>query len=296
MTLRIGQIDYLNIWHVFQLLAKTCPEGPDFRYTTGHPSALNAALAAGDLDISPSSSFEYLRGAEDYCLLPNASISADQEVQSVLFLSPVPLAELPAWMEKHPGPVCQTSASATSTALLRILWTCKWALPEPVWRETQPGHGLATGRPALEIGNHALRLFTHPPQKWQVIDLATQWREWTGLPFVFAVWIVRRNLPKATRLLVHDLQKEIAAITSNLTTHFTTLSASPNRPDWLMAADLVRYWQAMTYTLGPREQAGLMLFASLCSEMGLLPGAPGLNWFEDKTIMEKATPTFCAPY
>ena len=129
MKLRIGRIDYLNIWHVFHLLTEICPEGPYFHYEPGHPSRLNHALATGELDISPSSSFEYLLHAEQYEILPGASICAHSEVQSVLFLSPAPLAELPAWLASNPGPVCLTGASATSTALLKVLWSQKWGLP-----------------------------------------------------------------------------------------------------------------------------------------------------------------------
>lgn len=279
MTLHIGRIDYLNIWHVFHLLERTCPQGRDFAYHPGHPNELNQALAAGRLDISPSSSLEYLLHAEDYELLPDASICAQHEVQSVLFLSPVPPAELPAWLGSNPGPICLTGASATSTALLKVLWTQKWGLSEPGWREVEPGAGLATGRPFLEIGNVALRHFIHPPAGYHVIDLATEWSEWTGLPFVFAVWIVRRGLPEASRGLLRTLQRNIAAITAGLDTRFESLSRLSGRPGWLGSESLVRYWRAMGYGLGPREQAGLALFGERCTRQGLLSGMPGLRWF-----------------
>lgn len=279
MTLHIGRIDYLNIWHVFHLLAETCPEGPQFHYEPGHPSRLNAALAAGELDISPSSSFEYLLHAESYELLPGASICARAEVQSVLFMSPVPVDELAAWLGRNPGPVCLTGASATSSALLKVLWTQKWRLPEPEWVTVEPGAGLATGRPFLEIGNIALRHFVHPPQGYRVIDLATQWAEWTGLPFVFAVWIVRRGLNDETRGLLRRLQGHISNITDRLDEHFEALSRLPDLPAWLTSPDLLRYWRAMSYDMGPREQAGLALFGECCTRRGLLPGMPALRWF-----------------
>lgn len=279
MTLCIGKIDYLNIWHVFHLLAQACPEGPDFRYAPGHPSELNAMLARGDLHISPSSSFEYLLHAERYQLLPGASISAAHEVQSVLFLSPVPLDNLPSWMNSNPGPVCLTGASATSTALLHVLWTQKWQLPDTQWKEVPPGEGLATGRPFLEIGNLALRHFVHPPKGYHIYDLAAEWSSWTGLPFVFAVWILRRDLTGTEVGLIERLSRDISAITGSLASHFDHLAQLPDRPEWLDAQTLVRYWQAMNYDFGPTEQAGLALFAQRCTSQGLLPGMPGLRWF-----------------
>lgn len=280
MTLQIGRIDYLNIWHVFHLLAKICPEGPDFHYVPGHPSTLNRDLATGELDISPSSSFEYLLHAENYELLPGASICAREEVQSVLFLSPASVKDLPAWLARNPGPVCLTGASATSAALLKVLWSQKWGLPEPHWETVEPGSGLHTGRPFLEIGNLALRHFVDPPAGYQIFDLATEWSNWTGLPFVFAVWIVRRSLPAPTRDLLALLQKHIAAITAELDSHFETLSRLPELPDWLTSPDLLRYWRAMSYGLGPEEQASLSLFGEHCTSRGLLPGMPGLRWFK----------------
>ena len=279
MTLQIGRIDYLNIWHIFHLLAKICPEGPHFHYVPGHPSKLNHELTTGELDISPSSSFEYLLHAEGYELLPGASICAEREVQSVLFLSPAPLNELPAWLDRHPGPVCLTGASATSTALLKVLWSQKWRLPEPQWETVAPGEGLSTGRPFLEIGNLALRHFVQPPASYHIVDLATEWSDWTGLPFVFAVWIVRRDLPASTRALLATLRTHIKTITADLDNHFESLSRLPDRPDWLTSPDLIRYWRAMGYGLSFREQASLALFGQHCTCRGLLPGMPGLRWF-----------------
>lgn len=278
MTLTIGKIDYLNIWHVFQLLADVCPEGPDFHYVPGHPSDLNRALSAGRLDISPSSSFEYLLHAEQYQLLPGASISAAREVQSVLFLAPVEPGELATWMAANPGPVCVTGASATSTALLKVLWTQKWALPDAEWMDVAPGAGLATGRPFLEIGNLALQHFISPPAGYRIMDLATEWAAWTGLPFVFAVWIVRRNLRPEARILLSRLGWEISRFTAELQTHYPRLAELPVRPDWLDSDTLQQYWRSMSYELGSREQAALALFGERLTAQGLLPGMPGLSW------------------
>ncbi len=279
MTLHIGRIDYLNIWHVFHLLEQSCPEGPDFHYVPGHPSALNRGLADGALDISPSSAFEYLARAERYNLLPGASISAHEEVQSVLLLSPVETDGLAAWLVANPGPVCVTGASATSTALLKVLWSQKWGLPAPEWHEVEPGAGLATGRPFLEIGNVALRHFVDPPRGYHIIDLAREWTGWTNLPFVFAVWIARRDLAPSSRRLLGRLHQHIASITATLDREFDHLSQLSLRPDWLAQHDLLRYWRAMDYSLDAREQAGLTLFAECCTRQGLLPGTPALTWF-----------------
>ena len=189
----------------------------------------------------------------------------------MLFLSPAPLNELPAWLEKNPGPIRLTGASATSSALLRVLWSQRWELPPVSWSEVPPGAGLDTGRPFLEIGNAALRHFILPPPGYHIYDLASEWTAWTGLPFVFAVWIVRRALNDTAAALLERLNRHISRITASLPEHFDTLSRQPYRPDWLPAPSLIRYWQAMSYGLGAREQAALLLFGECYTRQGLLP-------------------------
>ena len=119
----------------------------------------------------------------------------------------------------------------------------------------------------------------HQPPGYHIIDLATEWASWTGLPFVFAVWIVRRGLASPERELLRRLQGHIAAITEGLADHFESLSRLPDLPGWLTSPDLLRYWRAMDYGLGPEEQAGLALFGECCTRRGLLPGMPALRWF-----------------
>lgn len=112
----------------------------------------------------------------------------------------------------------------------------KWGLALPRWQDVEPGAGVASGRPFLEIGNFALRHFVHTPPGYHRIDLAREWTSWTGLPFVFAVWIVRRTQTPLARKLLAVLQRHITTITQTVDQHFSDLSlllkgrnASPQR-------------------------------------------------------------------
>ncbi|MBM9532318.1 hypothetical protein JWG42_19360, partial [Desulfoprunum benzoelyticum] len=87
-------------------------------------------------------------------------------------------------------------------------------------------------------------------------------------------------LPAPTRALLAVLQEHIGTITANLDSHFEALSRLPELPAWLTSPDLLRYWRAMSYGLGPEEQASLALFGEHCTRRGLLPGMPGLRWFK----------------
>ena len=99
--LRLGRIAYLNVWPLNESLIPAYPAGPDLTYVPGHPSELNAALASGAIDAAPASAFAYLSNPDAFRLLPDLCIrAATGPIQSVLLLSPVPLAELPDFLAR----------------------------------------------------------------------------------------------------------------------------------------------------------------------------------------------------
>lgn len=194
-TLRIGRIAYLNVWPLFTLLASRIDADPRITCIPGHPSELNTALSRGDIDVAPASAFAYLSAPGWFTLLPDLSIAAAvAPIQSVLLVSPVPVEGLADYLERTANTVLFSAASASSNALLRVLWRHHWRLPEPRFEMTAPGTGLATDRPFVEIGDTALRLYLNPPSGRHIIDLGQAWHDFTGMPFVFAAWIVRAGL------------------------------------------------------------------------------------------------------
>jgi len=277
--LRIGRIGYLNVWPLFDPLVRDFPESEAVSYDSGHPSALNAALKNAGVDMAPASAFAYLENPLPFELMPDLSIcAAEGPIQSVLFISPVPVEDLRGKAVR----VQLSKASASSNALLMTLWRHAWKLPEPEWVMAEPGHGPASNLPFVEIGDLALRRYHNPPEGWQVIDLGQAWKEFTGLPFVFALWIVRRGLSGEPRntlgRMAHALcgyKKELDAITARL-------AASDERPSWIDEKAMAGYFDVVRYDLGPKEQASLILFAHFCREQGLIKTVPELSWFDGK--------------
>src|SRR2546423_1475199 len=152
-----------------------------------HPSALCAQLARGGLDIALVSSFEFLRNPI-YQIVDAISISSDGPVYSVLLAHVGELFELEQ-IELDP-------AAETSGNLLRCL------LGE---LELQPRFFL-TSKSSLEkglgrllIGDQAIRFRQEHGSELQFWDLGEQWKKLTGLPFVYALWLVRPEVadPKA---------------------------------------------------------------------------------------------------
>ena len=278
-TLRLGRIAYLNVWPLYETLLPVFPEGPEIAYVSGHPSELNAALVSGAIDAAPASAFAYLSHPDAFGLLPDLCIrAAAGPIQSVLFLSPVPLPDLPAHLARTGQPVALSGASASSNALLRVLWRFAWNFPEPRLTTVEPGTGLDTGFPFVEIGDLALGRFLTPPPGWYVTDLGQAWREFAGAPFVFALWIVRQDLAGKRLDTLDRVRRLLVDIKADLPERLPQMVKAPSRPDWIAPADLLAYLRVVSYDLDPEAMASLLLFAEYCRELGLILSVPGLSF------------------
>lgn len=272
MSLTVGRITYANCIPWFHFL-RDC--GFDGTIVDGVPAELNRSLAAGKLDLCPSSSIEYARHADDYLLLPGHSISAIGPVQSVLLFTPMPLTDL------CETPIALTGESATSVALLRVLLREFVRLPavDTVVPETSVEAAIAAGQPALLIGDRALRMAQQTPSGCQVVDLGALWHHFTGLPFVFALWIVRRDAaarePDALRKLAMQLGMSRSRAFSNL----QLVAESAAEREWLGEEGLIRYWQSVSYDLDPVHVEGLRCYYALLEKHGEIERAPDLVFF-----------------
>lgn len=271
MTLNVGHITYLNCVPFFHHLPAAGFRG---EIVSGVPSRLNQLLAAGQLDVSPSSSFEYAKHWRDYLLLPNLSISSHGAVQSVLLLSSRPLAEL------RGVDIALTGESATSVRLLQVICREFLGFSEVSHRLAEvPGEELLSkGGAALLIGDRALRAAAGGSAPY-VIDLGELWYRYTGLPFVFALWIVRRQAAQTKgeelRLLLQQLQQSLRRSGDDLAAVASALDL-----DWFSREQLLAYWQAMSYELTDEHLQGLRLFFKLCAKHALLAEEPELHFFD----------------
>ncbi len=273
--LKVGRIDYLNIWPIFESI-KNDPVVNDISFISGHPSLLNRGLAEGSIDAAPSSSLEYLVRAEKYRLFPNLGISAGQEVLSVLFCLPFSFDELENYALKG-GAVHLSTASAASAALLKVLWRFHWKLPPPVWFQTQPGRSLNSGAPFLEIGDCALSVYIDPKPGLHIIDLASEWKKFTGLPFVFALWILNREVDQFKSRTIEKLKLSLDEAVHSLPGQIDRLARL--YPEKRFSPDMIKdYWKKMDFSLGPDHLAGLVLFGRYLTELDIIPGMPVLDF------------------
>ena len=222
--MRVGRIPYINCYPVYGAIDAGIVQ-LDGELVSGVPTSLNAQMAAGKLDVSVVSAIEYARASDRYLLLPDLAISCDGPVRSVLLLSKLPAPELGGRR------VMVSRSSMTSVALLELLFEHVWhARPEFVpgdaeisdvdrFAEEEHDARLVIGDAALLVGSTLSSPVTRQSSPVEAesrvasfgsrsnyayaYDLGTEWKRWTGQPFVFAVWVAQRTTSVDRALGVH---------------------------------------------------------------------------------------------
>jgi chorismate dehydratase len=125
---------------------------------------------------------------------------------------------------------------------------------------------------AVLIGDAALRA-THdaPRHGLQVHDLGTAWREWSGLPMVFAVWAARRDYAEANPGLVKDVHAAFVRSRDDALAHVEEVAAQAARWEIFDPATLANYFRTLDFSLGERQVQGLVEFSRRAAATGAVP-------------------------
>lgn len=230
------------------------------------PAALNEKILKGDLEVSAVSSLWYAANQKDFVLFPELSISSESGVQSVLLFSRVPMSELAGrW-------IAVTGEGRTTPALLEILCRRRygfmpWLVVTPVLTQEIPNGFDAM----LLIGDEAL-IAKHRINDTDVTvtDLAEEWRRWTGLGFVFALWAARRDFctehpTEARRAHETILQSKEWGIS-----HTDAIIAEARKRTGLPGWVLTSYFSGLRYVLDADLIGGLNLYLNYAHQCGLL--------------------------
>ena len=276
--MRVGRIPYINCYPVYGAIDRgIIPLGADI--VDGVPTALNAQMAAGTLDVSVISAVEYARDASRYLLLPDLAISCDGPVRSVVLFSKRPASELAGRR------VLVSRSSMTSVALLELLFENVWdAKPTFVPADaelTDVGRFTTDDHDArLIIGDAALLLgATLQEQRGRhemldrlgyryAYDLGAEWKRWTDLPFVFAVWVAQRTTDTHAALNVHA--SLIASRNWGLK-HLDTLAAQAALATGVSKGQCVTYLSGLDYGLSYSHLSGLTDFFRRLVAAGKVP-------------------------
>ena len=271
--LRVGRIPYVNCYPVYGAIDRgvVSLEG---EVVDGVPTALNSAMAAGTLDVSVISAVEYARAASRYLLLPDLAISCDGPVRSVMLFSRRPAPQLGG------ARVLVSRSSMTSVALLDLLFADVWrARPAFVPADAEiadlaagGASGASPHEARLIIGDAALLLSSgmseFAAEYPYTYDLGEEWKRWTGLPFVFAVWVAQRATPVRAALGVH------AALIESRNwglAHLAALAEQASAATGVTVATAVEYLSGLDYGLRYEHLAGLTTFFGKLAAVGQVP-------------------------
>ncbi len=272
--IRLGNIDYSNCYPIHgPVLGRNRPDW--LEVVDGPPSDLNRRLANGELDVAPGSSIELARHSREYGVLRGLCIGSAGPVESIIFVSRLPLRELAG------RTVALPTASATSRCLLRILLEVRLGV-EPVWVDfDQRSHDPLISGPgtagqveaALFIGDEALRREGEPGEL--LFDLGREWTEWTGLPFVYALWLVRGEV--ANRSEIHELHRLFLQSRDAAAVDAQALASLASGRYGFPPLRLQSYWSRIRYDLDEQMLEGLEHFLALASEIGEAPRIDGIR-------------------
>ncbi|MGE5239807.1 MAG: menaquinone biosynthetic enzyme MqnA/MqnD family protein [Chloroflexota bacterium] len=284
--LRVGRIPYANLFPIFRTLESEF-DCCSYEFVEGAPSKLNRMLREGEIDLSPSSSVEYLRNPALYEIIPGHSVSSRGAVESILFFSD-------RKMEALDGTVVHASAqSETSTALLAVILRKFYGVKCDIAISDYPQ--ITQERSYLLIGDDALRhrnmtgsqRLEGPGRGRTAYDLGEVWYRQTGLPFVFALWIVRKDHGKTSdrpplrgdtrekllRGFISDLDRAKHIALGKLS---ELVRGAPFR-SFMSEDEILRYWDKLDYDLTTAHYEGLKLFNDFLVELSYLTRLPSIT-------------------
>lgn len=260
--LRVGRIPYINCYPVYGGIDRGIVS-LDGRLIDGIPTRLNHLMSSGELDVSVVSAVEYARDAKRYLLLPELGITSDGPVRSVMLFSrhdPSTLAGRRVLVSK---------SSMTSVALLELLfehvWRCKpefvagdAELADLARFDDEPHDArLVIGDAALRLADEADRGGLWAKRYPHRVDLGDAWKQWTGLPFVFAVWVAQRTAPVREALAVHG---SLLASRDWGLDHLDELATQASLASGVSHAVCLDYFAGLDYRLSYPHLAGLTEF------------------------------------
>jgi chorismate dehydratase len=260
--IRIGAVNYLNTKPLICDLSDLAPHADLILEV---PSRLAEDLRAARLDVALIPVIEYFRGAS-YAIVPDISIASRGPVLSVTLFSRVPWCGIRR--------VALDEGSRSSAALAQILLRKRHGVhPEVVNLALDQAAEDADADAVLLIGDRAMRACL--PGFAHAFDLGQEWHDWTGLPFVYAVWAARGGV---------DLGNVVEALREAKARGCARVGAIAHREAPLLGLDagFCRRYLAniIHFDLGPREQAGLHHYYMLACELGLAPRGVSLSFYK----------------
>jgi len=262
---RIAAVRYFNTLPLIDGLAEIAPEAS---LTPRVPSALLDELVTGRADAALCPVIDYFRSPRPLAIAPVGGIGCDGPTLTVRLFSQSRLDRLKT--------IAVDTDSHTSVTLLRILYRRKFGQNprlQPLKRE--PGRDAAWPEAMLLIGDKVVLDEPDPRRYIHQLDLGEAWHDMTGLPFVFAAWMVREGEAVDPLLRLLDRLRE-----ANAPRREAIAEAHAAERGW--PVDVARRYLArlLRYEIGEAQREAIARFAAMAAEVGAIPHVGELRWRE----------------
>jgi chorismate dehydratase len=273
---KIGKIPYANLFPIFYALQKQ--EGfRAYEFIEGVPSELNKMIREGFLDISPSSSIEYILMSSRYHLIDGHSISSNGPIKSILLFSRIPIEKLDGKR------ISYSFQSETSVALLDVILKKFYGIQCELKVSHRPEDSYLES--FLLIGDDALKYKAKCNRQETIskginkninynlsaidyslfiYDLGELWFKHTGLPFVFALWIARKDLDRKN---LARFQKDLDLAKKFALNNFSEIAKHSSLKEFMSEKSIVSYWKLIDYDLKKKHRDSLKLFERYLKEI-----------------------------
>ncbi len=253
LDLKIGDICYLNTLPL--RMGLVCFGVKEV--FLGTPTEVNEALLKGEIDIGPVSSVFYLENQEKFLVLSDICIGSEGEVKSVVLISRYPLENLDKKV------ISLTRASATSRRLLQIIFKEKGLTPTFIDGELEMFKEEKVDA-SLLIGDTALQVYLNYSEKkdFYLYDLGKEWRNLTGKPMVYALWVIRRKLANYKPYEVEKVSKILFQALNEGLSHLDLVVKKANKISGISEEHLRNYYETLNYHFSEEFLSGLIEFGN----------------------------------
>jgi chorismate dehydratase len=247
VKIRIGYLPYLNCEPFYFDIDRD-----RFEFQSLTPSAMTQSAKEGKLDAGPIPLVACFQMEDTLVPVGDFCIATVEAAQSILLFSQRPIEEMEG------GTFGITDETTTSVQLLKVLLHHRYHVKPKAFTGLEDEHDAF-----LLIGDNALRQRAPKPSHPYRYDLGHEWHSWTGYPFVFARWVMRRELPQETQEELREaLQKSLEQGLANL-----DVIAHKRRDLDMSEEEVIQYLQAFRYAIGPEENTGINRFRELLQSL-----------------------------
>ena len=216
------------------------------------PSAMAAAAATGKIDAGPMPLTDCFRLDERFRLLSGFCLATIRKAGSVLLHAKCPIQALTG------ARIGISGEAATAFRLLQVVLALKYQVQSVAYVTLEEPYDAC-----LLVGNEGLRQRRGVRDCPHTYDLGEEWHQWTGLPFVFARWVIRKDLDRKAAAVLED------ALFGSLQDWADGLFGfTRSREDLLMhPRDILEYTQGIRYFIGVTEQRAMDRFRTYLDQL-----------------------------